>query len=221
MDNNNLRRISRNEHREFLLEHYRQKIKDYIWERDLHYMPEDVLGERPMDVYIFSKKSEKDIDAFIKTLTDEQLDKIYYNNPPEETPIIRLMIMIRRIQANDASFENKTDEIPRAKKLALEVKEQIKIIEEEILPAIKDEDAELAIEILKVANYMYIRVFGDQMQYLKYEDKSSVEDKLKNLYDHPILKRKVKKIFIKQQLLKMDLSKSYPFPENLERSFFR
>ncbi len=199
---------------QYLLEHKCEELRDYILNNNLHYVITDVLGEKPDGTYNFSKKTEKDIDAFIKTLSDEQIDKIYFSNPPEQTPIIRLTISIRRIQAIDSTFENKNDEIERAKKVAIFVKEEIKIIENEILPLIKDEEAELAVEIMKVADYPYIRVFGDQMKYLKYDDNNTnVEDKLKNLYNHPVIIRKVKRNFIKQQLLKLDLSKSYEIPK--------
>jgi hypothetical protein len=105
---------------------------------------------------------------------------IYMSRQGNKNILSKLVIACNKVPRADRTFENKTDEIPYAAKMAknmLEVAYEIR----NLVDKVDASEAETAIEILQVCNIMFIRMFGDQLTKLIFEGKN-LEDWFKSIY---------------------------------------
>ena len=174
------------------------------------------------EYYKYKLKTQNDIDIFVNTLTDEEIDRFFIQSHLELPPstLQQITLICRRIVQYDNGLENKITEIERCKEYAQEIKahyENLLLLIEQI----PDEQAAETIEVLHSINYMFLRVLGDQLDYIKYPKENdnrfnqpNLEDKIKNLYDNKTLKRKHKRHVLKVHLMKKKMSKSKRIDKN-------
>ena len=158
---------------------------------------------------------KKDIDAFVDKLPDNKLGYLSSDYEGVYGVLPQLFELCRGIVRRDHGYENKNSETEKAKKAAEEVKLEFEQIMA-LIPQVTEEESAMAINILRMMDWPYMRVFGDRMQYtevdydwikVKNDQRNwNLEEAIKTYWHkEPTLKIKHHRFLYKQFLYKFDI----------------